>query len=248
MELRGVRDECVTIVKGLHTPDCYPERLEYEIPQSLERLRTTYTDLYVMHRDNPKVPVGEFVAGVNEHIKAGRVKAWGGSNWTPQRFEEAVAYAKKNNLQAPVAVSNNFSLARMLHPIWAGCVASSDDTFQAWHKSHKADVVLLPWSSQARGFFVPGLASPDRTDDKEMTRTWYSEGNFERQKRAFELAKQKNVAPINIALAYVLNQPFPTFPLIGPRQLSETRTSLPALDITLTENELKWLDLQSESL
>lgn len=248
MELRGVRDQCVTIVKGLHTPDTYPARLAHELPKSLERLRTTYTDLYVMHRDNPKVPVGEFVAVINDHIKAGRVKAWGGSNWTPERFEEAVTYAKKNGLQAPVAVSNNFSLARMLHPIWDGCIASSDDRYQAWHAAHKSDVVLLPWSSQARGFFVPGLASPEKTADKEMTRTWYSEGNFERQKRAFALAEKKGVAPINIALAYVLNQPFTTFPLIGPRQLSETRTSLPALDIVLTEKEVKWLDLQSDTL
>ncbi len=248
MEHRGVRDECVTIVKGLHTPDTYPARLAHELPKSLERLRTTYTDLYVMHRDNPKVPVGEFVSVINDHIKAGRVKVWGGSNWTPERFEEAVTYAKKNGLQAPVAVSNNFSLARMLNPIWDGCIASSDDRYQAWHTAHKNDIVLLPWSSQARGFFVPGLASPDKTADKEMTRTWYSEGNFERQKRAFTLAEKKKVAPINIALAYVLCQPFPTFPLIGPRQLSETRTSLPALDIQLTENELKWLDLQSDKL
>jgi len=247
MELRGVRDQCVTICKGLHTPDCYPVRLEHELPKSLERLRTTYTDLYIMHRDNLKVPVGEFVSVINDHIKAGRVKVWGGSNWTPQRFEEAVTYAKKNGLQPPVAVSNNFSLARMLHAIWDGCIASSSDDLQAWHTKHKADVVLMPWSSQARGFFVPGVAVPEKTEDKEMTRTWYSPENFERQRRAFELAKEKNVEPIVIALAYVLSQPFPTFPLIGPRQLSETRSSLKALEVSLTEVERKWLDMQLDS-
>ncbi|HEV7300867.1 MAG TPA: aldo/keto reductase [Tepidisphaeraceae bacterium] len=246
MELRGVRDQCVTIVKGLHTPDCYPARLEHELPKSLERLRTPYTDLYVMHRDNPKVPVGEFVSVINDHIKAGRVKAWGGSNWTPARFEEAVSYAKQHGLQAPVAVSNNFSLARMIKPIWAGCIASSELETQKWHAAHKADVVLLPWSSQARGFFLPGVASPEQRDNKEVVETWYSDDNFERQRRAFALAEKRGVTPINIALAYVLCQPFPTFPLIGPRQLSETRTSLPALDIQLSQGELKWLDLQAD--
>jgi predicted dehydrogenase/aryl-alcohol dehydrogenase-like predicted oxidoreductase len=248
MESRGVRDQCVTIAKGLHTPDCYPARLGHELPKSLERLRTTYTDLYVMHRDNPAVPVGEFVAVINDHIKAGRIKAWGGSNWTPARFEEAVTYAKQHGLQAPIAISNNFSLARMIKPIWAGCIASSDNATQAWHAAHKDDVVLLPWSSQARGFFVPGVAAPDKLDNKEVVETWYSPDNFERQKRAFALAEQKGVTPINIALAYVLNQPFTTFPLIGPRQLSETRTSLPALDIVLSPQELKWLDLQADTL
>jgi aryl-alcohol dehydrogenase-like predicted oxidoreductase len=60
-----------------------------------------------------------------------------------------------------------------------------------------------------------------------------------------ELAKKKNVLPINIALAYVLNQPFPTFPLIGPRTLEELRTSLPGLDISLTADEVKWLNLET---
>ena len=55
------------------------------------------------------------------------------------------------------------------------------------------------------------------------------------------------VLPINVALAYVLRQPFPTFPLIGPRALAETRTSFPALDIELTPEEVRWLNLETES-
>jgi aryl-alcohol dehydrogenase-like predicted oxidoreductase len=52
------------------------------------------------------------------------------------------------------------------------------------------------------------------------------------------------VLPINIALAYVLGQPFPTFPLIGPRQLSETRTSCQALEVELSPAEVRWLNLE----
>ena len=66
----------------------------------------------------------------------------------------------------------------------------------------------------------------------------------QRQQRAFLLAEDKGVLTINIALAYVLCQPFPTFGLIGPRVLSETRTSLPALDLQLTPDELRWLNLE----
>ena len=62
--------------------------------------------------------------------------------------------------------------------------------------------------------------------------------------RVNELAKKRNLLPINIALAYVLNQPFPTFALIGPRQLSETRTSFAALDIELMPQESRWLNLE----
>jgi len=52
------------------------------------------------------------------------------------------------------------------------------------------------------------------------------------------------VLPINVALAYVLHQPFPTFPIIGPRTLRELLTSLPALGLRLTADELRWLNLE----
>ena len=120
--------------------------------------------------------------------------------------------------------------------------SASDPASRAWFE--KTQTPLLAWSSQARGFFLPGRAGPEKRDDAELVRCWYSEDNFERLARVNELARKRNVLPINIALAYVLNQPFPTFALIGPRQLSETRTSLPALDVELSPDELRWLNLE----
>src|SRR5439155_20707055 len=143
--------------------------------------------------------------------------------------------AKKRRRSSFVVVSNNFSLARMVDAPWAGCISSSDVESRAWFE--KTQMALLPWSSQARGFFLPEIADRQKRDDAELVRCWYSDENFQRQARVMELAKKRNVSPINIALTYVLNQPFPTFPLIGPRQLSETRTSLPALDIELSPAE-----------
>ncbi len=51
---------------------------------------------------------------------------------------------------------------------------------------------------------------------------------------------------INVALAYVLCQPFPVFALIGPRAPWETRSCLRALQVELSRDELRWLDLQSD--
>ena len=78
-----------------------------------------------------------------------------------------------------------------------------------------------------------------------MVRVWYSDDNFERLKRVNQLAQRRKALPINIALAYVLCQPFPTYALIGPRRLSETETSLRGLEIALSAEELKWLNLES---
>jgi len=75
-------------------------------------------------------------------------------------------------------------------------------------------------------------------------RSWYSDDNFLRRARAGELAQKMGVLPISIALAYVLSQPFPTFALVGPRVLSETRTSLEALEVALTAKQMRWLNLE----
>ena len=76
-------------------------------------------------------------------------------------------------------------------------------------------------------------------------RSWYSEDNFARKERVVQLARERGVTPIAIALAYVLHQPFPTFALIGPRALSETRTSFEALGVELTPDEVRWLNLEA---
>jgi aryl-alcohol dehydrogenase-like predicted oxidoreductase len=175
-------------------------------------------------------------------MKAGRFKAFGGSNWSIDRISQANAYARKNGLQGFSIVSNNFSLARMVNPVWEGCEQASDPQSRAWFT--QTQTVLLPWSSQARGFFTDRAHQDRKLNDEEMNRCWYSEDNWQRRERVVELAKTKNVLPINIALAYVLHQPFPTFPLIGPRTLEELRTSLPALDVELTSQQMKWLNLE----
>jgi len=77
-----------------------------------------------------------------------------------------------------------------------------------------------------------------------MVECWYSDDNFMRLERAKQLAEKLGVEPTAVALAYVLCQKFPTFALIGPRSLSETRTSLKALEIELTEQQIKWLNLE----
>jgi predicted dehydrogenase/aryl-alcohol dehydrogenase-like predicted oxidoreductase len=237
---RGIRDDVVIIAKGAHTPNCDPENLTRQLHESLNNLQVESVDLYMMHRDNLEIPVGEFVDVLNEHLQAGRIKAFGGSNWSLQRIEEANEYARQKGLTGFVAASNNFSLARMVNEVWAGSISTSDQSSRNWFE--RTQMALFSWSSQARGFFVRG--DRDFTADAELVRCWYSDDNFQRLERVKQLAEKRGVLPINIAAAYVLNQPFPTFALIGPRALSEIRTSLPALEIKLTEQERRFLNLE----
>lgn len=237
---RGVRETSVVIGKGAHTPVCYPDVIGKQLTQSLDRLKTDYVDIYFMHRDNPDVPVGEFVDAMDAEVKAGRIRGpFGGSNWTRERMDEAITYADRNGKQRPGALSNNFSLAEMLEPIWPGCITSSSDEWKAWLNARQ--MPNFAWSSQGRGFFTE-RAGRDKRDNEELVRVWYSDRNFGRRDRAIELAARLGKSPIHVALAYVLAQPFPSIPLIGPRTLGELDHSLQALDILLSPDDLRWLD------
>lgn len=236
---RGVRDDLFIIGKGAHTPDCDRVSLTSQLLESLERLQVDHVDLYMMHRDNLEIPVGEFVDVLDEHYRAGRITAFGVSNWTIERFDEANRYAAANGKHGFTALSNHFGLAEAYELPWAGCRHATDPASKAWLKENQ--VSLFPWSSQARGFFA--RADPSDTSDAELVRCYYSEDNFERLRRARELGDELGVAATAIALAYVLHQPFPTFALFGPRTLTETRTSMGALTIELTDQQVAWLDL-----
>jgi len=249
MAARGVREELVVLSKGAHPPECSPQAVARQLDRSLERLQTDYLDLYCLHRDDPAIPISEWVDALNREVDNGRIKLFGGSNWTASRVDEANEYAAANGLQGFSLLSNNFSLARMEDPVWPGCLASSTDAFRDWHTAQ--NFPLLPWSAQARGFFLnweaSGLAATrhgaDPTDD-EMQRVWGSDDNLERRRRAFELADRLGVSAIQIALAYVVNQPYPCCALIGPRNPMQLQDSLDAAQISLTQDQVNWLDLR----
>lgn len=103
------------------------------------------------------------------------------------------------------------------------------------------EVQFFAWSSQGRGFFTQRL-DRDGGDHGELSRTWFSERNFERRSRAIALAQMLKCQPIQVALAYVLAQPFPVIPLIGPRVIAELEQSLQAVDIALTPEQIQWLE------
>ncbi|MEL7238340.1 MAG: aldo/keto reductase, partial [Planctomycetota bacterium] len=154
MKLRGVRDECVFISKGAHTPNNVPAAVRRELMMQLDWIGTDHCDVYFLHRDNPDVPAGEFVDVLAELQSEGLIRGpFGGSNWSVARAKEAMAYAEKSGKPGFGAMSNNLSLAVMNDPVWGGCVCAHDDDYLAWHE--QTQVANFSWSSQARGFFVP---------------------------------------------------------------------------------------------
>ena len=80
LEQHGLRERVVILGKGAHTPNCNPAAIGAQLTVSLERLRTDFVDVYMMHRDNPDVPVGEFIDALNAQYALGRMRVFGVSN------------------------------------------------------------------------------------------------------------------------------------------------------------------------
>ena len=239
---RKNREDIVILTKGAHHdqngPRVNPEAISKDLFTSLERLGTDYIDLYALHRDDQNVPIELIIDALNEHIDAGRIKAIGGSNWTVGRLQEANEYAEKNGLVGFTFNSPNLSLAKAQVPYWEGCI-SADAAYCEWHKEQQ--MPLLSWSSQARGFFT-GRFTPEDKSNEDLVRVFYNDQNWERLRRAETLAKEKGVSAIQIALAYVLNQPFPTCALIGAQNEEELVSCNEGAKVILTQEELIWLE------
>jgi 1-deoxyxylulose-5-phosphate synthase len=249
--LRDNREGLVVVGKGCH-PDpeqptisrVGPEYIQADLASSLEAMNLDYLDLYMLHRDDPDVPVGEIIDALNEQQAAGLIHALGVSNWTTTRIIEANDYAAKAGRLGIAASSTNLALAKPNEPQWEGSVSIANDAAAlAWHD--ETQIPVLAWSSQARGFFST-RTDPDSQADPDLIRVWYSERNFERKRRATQIADERGATASQIALAWVLNQTFPTAALIGPATLAEAAESYGALDLTLTPEEIAWLDLEPD--
>lgn len=258
IKARGIRDDIVILGKGAHPYDgqvrVTPEHITSDLTDSLQRMGVDSIDLYILHRDDESKPVGELVDVLNDHHKAGRIHAFGGSNWSHERVKAANEYAAANDLVPFMASSPQFSLAEMVKPAWDGCIGIGGENGKAardWYQQEQ--LALFTWSSLAGGFMT-GKFRRDNLD----AMTDYFEGvtkhaycyddNFRRLDRAEELAKKKEVSIPELALAYVLNQPLNVFAITGGRRPEEHKMNAAAVDIDLSPAELAWLDLQTEDL
>lgn len=241
---RHAADKVVVTAKGAHTPHCTPQAIGEQLAVSLERLSLDSVPIYIMHRDNPDVPVGEFVDALNRLRDAGKITIFGGSNWTTARLAEANSYAETRSLEPMRILNNNLSLAVMERPIWPGCVTSNTPETRSFLKDNQ--IAHFAWSSQARGYFLPEELRGRLPEETGPEACFGSEANAERRRRAETIAKERGVMAHNVATAWVLAQPFPSLALIGPRTADEIASTLPALTLDLTPAEVAWLNLEAD--
>lgn len=257
MQARNNRDNIVIMDKGghhlvredgTHDPSVNrvnPEAITQDMLESMERLQVETIDLYVLHRDNPDMPVADLMDMLQAHIEAGRIIRAGVSNWSYERIDAANRYADQKGYHRLAINSPSFSLAKANEPRWPGTVYI-DSEYERWHRH--TQMPLFSWASQASGFFT-GRYSPVVRTNPDMVRVYYSEANWERYRRAKAVAERVggSYTANHVALAYVLNQPFPTCAVIGPQNVAELRDCFRAVHLQVSAEDLRWVNLEAEN-
>ncbi|MBK6646039.1 MAG: aldo/keto reductase [Anaerolineales bacterium] len=258
LQARGLRDNMVIITKGgAHSEDrrrMTPFDITADLFDSLARLKTDHIDLYLLHRDDPDIPFEPIIDALNEHQQAGRIHAFGASNWSYQRIEAANAYAKANGLKSFVASSPQYSLAESHTEPWPMCLSiSGKEGSEARNWYAKTQMPLLVWSPLASGFFSGKFQRDnlhefgEREWDEVVVRTYAKEANFQRLDRAATLASEKGVTTAHVALAFVMSQPMNMYSVVGPHSAAKFKANIEAADIKLTMQEMDWLNLKNDN-
>ena len=239
-----VRRETVVIASKLHNPmgDTPNERgsgrkhVRHAIESTLRRLGTDYVDLYQIHRYDRTTPMEETLDALSTLVDEGKVLYLGASSMAAWEFARFLYLADKHGLKRFVSMQNHYNLVyreeeREMIPL---CRAEG--------------ISLIPWSPLARGF----LAGNRRREDKgETTRAksdafahkmYYEDSDFEVADRVVEIAKARGAAPAQVALAWMLGRPGITAPIIGATKTHHLDDAIRAVDLVLTDEEVRRLE------
>ena len=250
MEERGNREDVFIITKGAHSnadrKRVTPYDITSDLMDSLARLRTGYIDAYLLHRDDEDMPVGPIMDALHEHCAAGRIRSFGGSNWTHLRIAEANAYAAGRGQALMTVSSPNYGLCEQVDDPWGpGCVTIAGKAgMQAREYYREHGMPVMAYSSLGRGMLSGRVTRGNFKGllDAAALKAYACEANFARVDRARELAAQKGASVPQIGLAYILNQPFNVFPIVGAAAQNELAEAVASADIRLTARELAWLE------
>ncbi len=245
---RKLRNKIILSTKGAHpfwtsmdVPRLSPAEIISDLNKSLKNLQTDYIDIYWLHRDDPTRPVGEIIETLNDQVAEGKIRYFGCSNWKAHRIIEALAYSQLHGIDCFVANQMMWSLAepntdliedKTLVPMDSEGIKLHNDTQMA----------AIPYSSQAKGFFVKSAKIGFDSLKKGVSDVYYNVENVNRLNRAMEVAKNLSVSISGVVLAYLKCQPFTTIPVIGCKTIEQLTDTLQYSDLELDNSILKFIE------
>jgi len=216
------------------------------IDDSLKRIDTPYVDLYQIHRWDNDTPIEETMEALHDIVKAGKARYIGASSMYAWQFAKAQRIAKERGFTQFVSMQNHYNLIYR------------EEEREMIPCCKDLGVGLIPWSPYAKGLLcgnrkraqeaskkVEGETLRAKTD--EYATKWYvrghtAENDFEIIDRVCELAKKKNVSAAQISLAWLLHKPGVAAPIIGASKMNHLEEAVKALNVKLTEEEMKYLE------
>ncbi|MBX3014565.1 MAG: aldo/keto reductase, partial [Caldilineaceae bacterium] len=185
-------------------------------------------------------PVGDIVETLAAAVTAGKLRAFGCSNWSTARMQAALAYATTHGCQGFVANQPLWSLAQPNAAAFGmPGLAAMDAAMFAFHQ--QAGWAVVPYTSQARGFFskVAALGMAGLSDRDQQA--YGNPANARRAALVQQFAHAYGATPAQIALAYLTCQPITTIPVIGCRTIAHLQDSVGAVTLTLSPPEIAQL-------
>ena len=206
------------------------------IDKSLQRLQMDYVDLYQIHRWDYETPIEETMEALHDVVRAGKARYIGASSMFGWQFSKAQHMAESHGWTRFVSMQNHYNLVyreeeREMIPL---CVDQG--------------VGLIPWSPMARGFFAgdrkrDGGGETSRANTDPFAKgLYFREEDFTVADRAWEIARERGVTGSQIALAWILSKPHIASPIIGATKMDHLEQAIAALDIKLSEDEVKRLE------
>ncbi len=206
------------------------------IDKSLQRLQMDYVDLYQIHRWDYETPIEETMEALNDVVHAGKARYIGASSMFAWQFSKAQYTAQSHGWTRFASMQNHYNLVyreeeREMIPL---CIDQG--------------VGLIPWSPLARGFFAGdrkrggGGETARAKNDPFANHLYFREEDFTVAERVAEIAKERGVTGSQIALAWHFSKPHISAPIIGATKMDHLEQAIAALEIKLTENEIKRLE------
>ena len=211
------------------------------IDDSLKRLGVDYIDLYQIHRFDKTTRIDEVCEALDAVVRAGKVLYLGASSMYAWQFLKMLHFQKTNGLARFETMQNHYNLVyreeeREMIPL---CIDQG--------------VGCIPWSPLARGFltgtrkrgdgrdFTKGETTRARTDDFGHG-LYYRDTDWDVVDRVCEIAAARGIKPAQVALAWVMAKPGVSSAIIGASKMYQLEEALGALDLRLSEEEMRRLE------
>ncbi|WP_438009369.1 aldo/keto reductase [Sorangium sp. So ce321] len=211
------------------------KHIRHSIDDSLRRLGTDYVDLYQIHRFDPNTPIEETLDALNEVVKAGKALYLGASSMYAWQFAKMLHTSDRLGLSRFVAMQNHYNLVYR------------EEEREVIPLCRSEGIGVIPWSPLARGFLVGNRSKDGKGEtarsksDEFAQRLYFQDSDFAVVEKVTEIAAKRGVPNAQVALAWLLQQPGVTAPIVGATKLSHINDAARAVELKLDAEELRAL-------